>query len=299
MKKQIKKIGKKILSTFTKINPKVSGVILFIIRVKRVPNLKHPKTFNEKMTVLKLNQYSNNEKVIKCADKYEVRNFVKEKGCKEILNELYGVYNSFDEINFEQLPARFAIKCTHGCAYNIICSDKNKLNLNEAREKMNFWLKEKYGYATAELHYTKISPKIIVEKYLCNNSGKLPLDYKFYCFNGKVDCILVCSERENNVRLSYYDKNWKRINYEKEKYSSKVDISKPKNLDKMIEYAEKLSSDFPFVRADFYNDDGKIIFGELTFTPACCCNHTLSEYGDKELGKKLSLNSEEKFNEKN
>lgn len=287
MKKKIIYLGKRIMELLGKISPVFSIKTLFFIRTKKIPNLKNPKTFNEKTTVLKLNKYNNNELVTKCADKYEVRNYINEQNCGEILNKIYGVYENFDDIDFEKLPEHFALKCTHGCAYNIICSDKSKLDIEKSRKKVNKWMNEKYGYATVELHYTKIKPRIIIEKYLCDYNGKMPLDYKFYCFNGKVECVLVCSEREDKLKLSYYDTKWNRLNYEKSSWSSNQNIKKPKNLNEMIRYAEKLSKHFPFVRVDLYNDNGKIIFGELTFTPACCCAPYYSKYGDKELGKKL------------
>lgn len=281
-------LGKKFMEWLTKISPEFSCKMLYLFRTKKWPNLKNPKTFNEKATLLKLNNYNNDRLVIKCADKYAVREYINDNGCINILNKLYGVYDNFDEINFNKLPNKFVIKCTHGCAYNIICSDKKNFNIDEARNKVNGWMKEKYGYATTELHYTKIYPRIIIEKYLCDRNGKMPIDYKFYCFNGKVECVLVCSERDDKLKLSYYDTSWNRLNYEKKEWSSKKEIKKPKNLDEMIKYAEKLSKEFPFVRVDFYDDDNKIIFGELTFTPACCCAPYYSKTGNKELGKMLN-----------
>ena len=166
MKKSIIYMSKRFFELLTKISPLLSCKLLYFIRTKKIPNLKKPITFNEKTTYLKLNNYSKNDLVVKCADKYEVRKYVEDKGYSKLLNELYGVYDNFDEIDFEKLPNKFALKCTHGCAYNIICSDKSKFNKEEARKKVNKWMKEKYGYATTELHYTKIKPKIIIEKYL-------------------------------------------------------------------------------------------------------------------------------------
>lgn len=289
MKTTTIKLGKKILSLISNISPSLNAKILFMLRTHKIPNLKKPKTFNEKTTYLKLYKYNNDQRVSLLADKYSVRKFIEDKGYGDILNELYGVYNNFDEIDFNKLPNKFALKCTHGCAYNIICDDKEKLNKEKAKSKIDEWLKEKYGYATSELHYTKIKPRIIAEKYLCDENGLMPKDYKMYCMNGKVNCILVCSERDNKLKLSYYDNNWNRLKYEKEEWSSKIDIEKPKNLNKMISIAEDLSKDFPFVRVDFYNDNGNIIFGELTFTPACSCAPYYNNYGNNYLGKQLKL----------
>ena len=289
MKRVAVDFGKKILAIFGKMSPKFNAKFLFLMRTHEWPNLRNPRTFNEKTTWLKLNDYNGNSLVSKCADKYLVREYVENKGCGEILNELYGVYDNFDEIDFAQLPDRFALKCVHGCAYNIIVDDKGKLDVDNARKRIKKWQKEKYGYATSELHYTRIKPRIIVEKNLCGKDGKMPLDYKFYCMNGEVKCVLVCSERDDKLRLSYYDLEWNRLPYEKKSWSSRKDIEKPKNLKKMKEYAEKLSEGFPFVRVDLYNDNGKIIFGELTFTPACSCAPYYSEEGEKQLGRMLEL----------
>lgn len=285
----IKKVGKNIFEILSKISPKFSAIVLYIYRTKEIPKLKNPVNFNEKMTKLKLENYNKNNQISVLSDKYAVRKYVEEKGCKEILNELYGVYDNAEEINFDVLPDKFAIKCTHGCAYNVICKDKEKLNIEKTKKKLNTWLHEKYGYATQELHYLKVNPRIIVEKYLCDENDKMPLDYKIYCFKGKPKCILVCSEREEKLKLSYYDLNWNRIKYEKDNWSSSKDIKKPDNLQSMILYAEKLSGDFPFVRVDLYNDNGKIIFGELTFTPACCCAPYYSKEGNENLGNLMDI----------
>ena len=145
------------------------------------------------------------------------------------------------------------------------------------------------GLKFSELHYTKIKPRIIIEKYLCDENDKMPLDYKFYCMNGEIECILVCSERDEKLKLSYYNQKWERLNYEKKEWSSKKNIEKPKKLKEMIEISKKLSKEFPFVRVDLYCNSEQIIFGELTFTPACCCAPYYNEFSNIELGKKLKI----------
>ena len=147
----INKIGKKIFEILTKISPKFSAIILYIYRTKEIPNLKNPKNFNEKTTLLKLS-YSDNELVSKCSDKYAVREYVKEKGLGNLLNDLYYVYDKVEDIDFDKLPNQFALKCTHGCAYNVICDNKETLDIEETKKKLNGFLKEKYGLATQELH---------------------------------------------------------------------------------------------------------------------------------------------------
>lgn len=283
MKKCIIFISKRFMELLTKISPRLSCSILYIIRTHELPHYKKPRNFNDKTTILKLNDYQDNELVIKCTDKYEVRKYIENLGYSNILNELYGVYNSFEEIDFNKIPNKFALKCTHGCAYNIICNDKKKLDIAKTKKKIDKFMKEKYGYATSELHYLKIKPRIICERYLCDENDKMPMDYKIYCFNGIAKCILVCSERDTVLKLNMYDLSWNELPYIKEKYTNKKSISKPLNLKKMLRIAEDLSKPFPFVRVDLYNDNGKIIFGELTFTPACCCAPYYSKIGNNVL----------------
>lgn len=283
-----KQIPKRILAAVTVISPTLSCYILYYSRMKTIPNLRNPKNFNEKMTVLKLRHYPNNKLVTLCSDKLGVRDYVKSKGYEYILNDLYGSYDNVDEISFDNLPQEFALKCTHGCAYNIICKDKNTLNVSDAKKQLGKWLNERYGYATQELHYTKIPPRIICEKYLCED-GKMPIDYKFFCFNGKVRSILVCSERETTLKFNWFNTKWEEQLFSKASYRSKEEIHPPKELDEMLKIAETLSKDFPFVRVDLYNPKGRIIFGELTFTPACCCAPYFSEEGLTRLGSYLAL----------
>ena len=154
----IKKIGKKFFEILTKISPKFSTTILYILRTKEIPNLKNPKNFNEKTTLLKLS-YANNELVSKCSDKYAVREYVEKKGLGKLLNDLYYVYDKVEDIDFDKLPNQFALKCTHGCAYNIICEDKSKLDEKKAKAMLNKYMKEKYGLATRRITLFKYKTK--------------------------------------------------------------------------------------------------------------------------------------------
>lgn len=283
----VKKIAKSILGFLNKIsNDKFGSTLLYIVRTYQIPHYKNPRNFNDKTMNLKFS-YKNNNLVIKCTDKYEVRKYIKEKGCEEILNDLYGVYEKPEEIHFEKLPNKFVLKCTHGCAYNIICKNKNELNIKNIKNKLDKWMKEKYGWATGEIHYTKIKPRIICEKFIETKNSELPIDYKFYCFNGICKGILVCSEREKKLKLNFFDTDWNELDYIKDYERGNKKIKKPENLKEMIRYAEKISKEFQFVRVDLYSNDKKIIFGELTFTPACCCAPYYSKIGNTELGKEL------------
>ena len=232
-----------------KISPKFIYKRIYKKSQGKTLNLKNPKLFNEKLMWLELNN-KNNDLMVKCTDKYDVRQYVKDKGCGEILNELYGLYNDANEINWDELPKKFVLKCTHGCGFNIICNDKSKLDKKETIKKLNKWKSKRFGYETVELHYTKIKPRIICEKYLETDSGILPNDYKIYCFNGVPKLILVCTERVTKTRLDFFDLDWNVLDIGKEEYKSKVVPKKPENLEKMIEYAKKLSEQFEFVRVD-------------------------------------------------
>jgi len=279
----------KIKSVFGRLFPVSYSKFLFRIRQGYKLNLKDPKDFNEKLMWLKLNLYFKDENVWKCSDKFEIRKYALKKGIsEENMPNILGVYNDSKEINYDLLPEKFALKCSHGCGFNIICTDKSKLDFENANKKLNNWLKTKFGYHSAENHYTHIKPCIIVEEYIDSNLG-LPYDYKLYCFNGKPKLVLVCSNREKELNLNYFDLDWNELPYGKEIYRSSEKIEKPTKLNEMIKIAKILSKDFPFVRIDFYQYKDKAILGEMTFTPAQCTATYYSELGLKELGKLLNI----------
>ena len=235
-------------------------------RVGREVNLENPKKFNDKLQWLKLNWYD--PLAVKCADKYAVREFVKEKIGEKYLNELYGVYNSVEEIDIDKLPQQFVLKCTHGSGFNIICKNKGEMNWRKEKKKIKKWLKTNFYWHTREWVYKDIEPKIICEKYLKDKNNNPPNDYKIFCFNGEAKLIQVDFNKFNSHKRNLYEYNsgWKFIDAEIEcPNHPKRDISELKNLDKMLELSEILSDEFPHVRVDFYNIEGEIIFGELTF----------------------------------
>lgn len=227
-------------------------------------DLENPKTLSEKMMWLRV--YDNTPLKTKCADKYEVREYVKEKIGEEYLIPLLGVYDDFDEIDFDKLPNQFVMKCNHGCGYNIIVKDKNNFNKEEAKEKINTWLKEDFGAKFGEIHYSSIKPRIIIEEYIENIDGDIE-DFKYFAFDGKVHSIMYCTDRASGVvKNSFFDLNWKNLYFHYFGELLTKEVEKPKNFELMNEIAEKLSKDFKHVRVDLYNIEGKIYFGELTFT---------------------------------
>ena len=259
----MKKLLKEILY---RMPPKTAHKILYYYTFKKRLNLKNPQNFNEKLQYLIVNEYD--EVQTRLADKYLLHKYIDEKGYNELLPKLYGVYDNADEINFDELPNKFVLKTNHGSGEIFVCKNKNKFDIEKTKEKLNKSLKTNFAKQSLEYHYAKIKPKIICEQYLEDGKNELPIDYKFYCFNGKADCILICSNRSEKLKLDYYDLNWSKKDYSTKEYKSGKDFEKPKNLEKMIEIAEKLSKEFKFVRVDLYNINGKIYLGELTFTPA-------------------------------
>lgn len=280
-----------IIKRLTYLSPKLVSKIRYKQSLGRKLNLKNPQEFNEKLMWLKLNTYYKNSLVTKCADKVRVREYVEKCGCKEILIDCIGIYKNAGEIPWEKLPQQFVLKCNHGASYNIICTDKSKLDIKKADEKLSRWLKIDYSLFYAEMQYHDIKPCIICEKYLKPVKGELPDDYKVYCFHGKAECIMVCRERENgSTKFYFFDPEWNWLKWDVHTtVEFENDIKCPECLRELLEYAEKLSKNFPFVRVDFYVLEDKIYFGEMTFTPYGCTDPDYTEIGNRELSKRLQL----------
>lgn len=274
-------------------NDKLYLKILYYSRIGKRLNLKNPTTFNEKLQWLKI--YDRNPLYTRLADKYEVRKYIEEKIGEEFLIPLISVYNSVDEIKFENLPNKFVLKTTHDSGGIIVCTDKNNIDEKYIRYKLNKSLKKNYFYHGREWPYKDIKPRIICEKYMEDTNSKDLKDYKFMCFNGKVKCILVCSERNSSegVKMDFYDDKWKIINMRRYgRRSSNELIIRPKNLEKMIEISEELSSEIAFLRVDFYEINDKLYFGELTFYPASGMDKFEPENYDDILGTWLNIDSD-------
>lgn len=283
-------IAKKIVSATTHISPKLASRIIYKIHTGKNLHLKNPILFNEKLMYLKLNDYKNNELVTMCSDKLQLDKYTSANGYKGLTNKIIKVYDKASDIDFDELPTKFALKCNHGCKFNIIVDDKKSIDEEWVRKTLDKWVKTKHGYVTAEPHYFKISPKIYAEEYIEGENGEFPNDYKVYVFNGKAKCILVCTNRKAGLEQKLFDLDWNELDYLKEDVVTKKKILKPKNLSKMIKISEKLAVPFRFVRVDFYETKNNLILGELTFTPARCCDNDYNEKGNIELGKMLDLN---------
>ena len=255
----------------TGISPKLSVSILYRIYHHQKLNLNNPKTLDEKIQWMKLNYYTNNALVEQCADKYRVREYVKDCGCEELLNPLLGVYHHANEIDWNALPDKFVLKWNFGCGGNVVCKDKKSLDIAQTIRELNRFEKIKFHLIAAEPQYD-FKPKLIVcEQFIETDDGHSPVDYKFYCFNGKAQYVLCCLGRGEQQKPSFYffNRQWElqRLNKMGQLAPEGFTIPKPEGMDQLFDYAEKLSKPFPFVRADFYLEKGKCYFGELTFTP--------------------------------
>lgn len=250
-------------------------------------NKENIKYFGEKIQWLKL--YGKIDKYNDYVDKYLVRNYVKEKIGEEYLIPLLGVYNNAEEIDYSKLPSEFVIKINNGSAMNIIVKDKNNINIKKINKKLNKWLKIDYSKIKKEYQYKNVQRKIIIEKYMVDLSGEL-IDYKFFCFDGQPLFVKADLDRFTEHKVNFYDMNWNFINMREAFYKNSDQIvPKPKNFEKMIELAKRLSEDFQFVRVDLYDIDGKIYFGELTFTPASGKNPFLPLDKDEKIAGMIKL----------
>jgi len=230
-------------------------------------DFKNPKSFHEKLQWIKL--YYRNPLYTKLADKFGVRSYVEEKVGSSILTNLFGVYENPMDIEWNELPNRFVIKTTHGCGWNIICKDKNKLDPEKATQRLSEWLNLNY-YAievSREWQYKNIPPKIIIEEYLEGDEKYGLLDYKFWCFGGDPAFIDVDFDRFTEHKIGLFNKNWEVLNWSISKWSSDVMLEKPKHLEDMLNIAKKLSEGIPFCRVDLYYFNQTIYFGEITLCP--------------------------------
>ena len=265
-------------------------VMYFCHFCKRL-NIDCPEDFNEKIQWLKL--YYRNNLYVTCADKYAVREFVREKIGEKQLNKCIGVYERIDDIKFTELPERFALKATHGSGWNIVCSDKRKLNWKSACRRMRRWLKSDFSRVGREWQYHEIKPRVICEAFMEESDGSSLVDYKLYTFKGDVKYIAVeFNGNDGRHYINIYDSGWKFQPDKKLAAPNAPHLMQdiPGCLEELKEVARKLSADFPMCRVDLYVVGGKkIIFGELTFTPGKGCNAFSPQTFCDELGNYIEL----------
>ena len=261
----MKNICTKIYRKILRILPtRIALYLIYFRGYKKVLNLKKPETWGEKIQWLKL--YGGLEELSQYVDKYEVRKYIKQTIGEEYLNELYGVYDSVEEINFELLPNKFVLKSTNGSGSILICKNKSNFNFKYAKKVMKKWLKDDYSKEKKEPQYKNVKNRIIIEKYIENENESLT-DYKFYCFDGKVKYYAVFYDRFTNKSIDIYSTEKGKLEGIKtcNIQNSNYDVNK-EEINEMIKLSEKLGEKFTCVRVDFYYIKGKPIFGELTFT---------------------------------
>lgn len=253
-------------------------------------DLSNLKTFNEKIQWLKLFDHNNLYTIL--ADKYLVREYVKDKIGEQYLTKLYNVWDSANLIDFDQLPEQFVLKTNHASGTNIICSNKNALGeIDLVVKKLNKWLKIDYHLLGKEWAYKNIKRKIICEELLTMPNGEDLVDYKFMCFNGKCEYIFICSNRysENGLNVDFYDTKWEKQPFQRHYPNSNIVHKRPNCLDKMIELANKLSESIPFVRVDFYLIENRIVFGEMTLYPGSGFEEFTPFEWDEKIGCLLNI----------
>lgn len=289
-KKKIKTVQRAFYAALSYLSPKLNTELLFLKKFGRLPDLKTPATLNEKLLKLKLERYGTDPLVRRCADKYRVRDFVAERGCADTLNRLIAVYDRVEQIDWDALPERFAMKWNFGCGYNLICADKSALDVAAAEKQLKKWEKEPFWAYYSELQYRNVEKKLIVEEYIGGDNGALPEDYKFYCFHGRAYCVMLCEGREEGwPRFYFFDRDFSllRINRDSQAAPEGFSLPKPEGLEQAFRIADQLSEGFPFVRVDLYLTGGDVRFGEMTFTPAAALDNKRLPETDLMFGEML------------
>ena len=272
--------------------------IQYRIKFGRKLDLKNPKRFTEKMQWYKINY--KNPLMIQCVDKHDVREFIRSKGLEQILVHSYGVYSSIDEIDFDSLPNRFVLKDTLGSGGNsVIICDKSKDKYPEVIvERLSHWVNRNAHIKDGGRewpYYEGKQPRILVEEYIEPENSSIGLvDYKFFCFDGKVEFVYAMCDRKlgDSIKVGIFDRNFKKLKVSRVGDPDlPVKIQKPANFDRMVEIAELLASEFPHVRVDLYNNRGIVNFGELTFYNASGYMKYDPDSFDYYIGKKFKLES--------
>lgn len=252
-------------------------------------NLKAPQTFNEKIQWLKIN--NRNDIYSLMVDKYEVKQYVASIIGDQYIIPTIGIWDNFDEIDFELLPEQFVLKCTHDSGGVVICRDKKTFNYQSARKLISKCMKRNYYWSSREWPYKNVKPRIIAEPYLEDRETETLNDYKFFCFNGTVKCYKIDFNRFTNHQANYYDRNNNLLPFGEVDFppAPSASISIPNSISEMIELSEKLAEGQPFIRIDFYYVNGRTLFGEITFYPATGFGRIEPEEWDSILGDWIDL----------
>ena len=253
-------------------------------------NLKNPQTFNEKLQWLKL--YDRKREYIKIVDKFEVKEYISDKIGKEYIIPTLGVWDKFDDIDFDALPKQFVLKCTHDSGSVVICRDKSKFDAEAAKKKLARKLKSNLFWHGREWPYKNVKPRIIAEQFMEDEKTSELRDYKFFFFDGAVKALFIATDRQKEgeeVKFDFFDPDFNRLQFRQGHPNATVLPDKPLCFEKMKELAAKLSVGIPHVRVDFYEVNGKIYFGEMTFFHFCGIVPFNPEEWDKKFGDWITL----------
>lgn len=253
-------------------------------------NLDNPRTFNEKLQWLKL--HDRKTLYTKMVDKYEVKQYVAELIGDDYIIPTLGVWNHFDEIDFDKLPNEFVLKCTHDSGSTVICTDKKIFDKNKAKKVLERAIKHNFYYKGGfEWPYKNVKPRIIAEKYMIDRLSDGLTDYKLMCFNGKVECTFTCTGRnsERGLHVTFYDREWRKMPFARHYPVEKEPMPKPKNYEKMVRLAETLATQLNFARIDFYDINENVFFGEITFFPGNGYEEFTPKEWDYKIGDWLNL----------
>lgn len=234
--------------------------------MRKFPDLKNPKSYNEKLQWLKLNDI--HPEYSRIVDKAEAKIYVKEvlgEDAEQFIIPTLGVWNSFDEIDFDKLPNQFVLKTTHDSGGVVVVKDKATMKIKDVRAKIERSMKNNFFYEHREYPYKSIKPRIIAEKYMVDESGTELKDYKFFCFNGEPKMLFVATDRPFDTRFDFFDTDFQHLPFKQGHPLATKKITKPVGFEKMLDLSRQLSKGFPHVRVDLYDINGFIYFGELTF----------------------------------
>ena len=258
--------------------------------MRKFPNIDNPTTYNEKLIWLKL--HDKHDEYTQLVDKYEVKDIVRKLIGDEHIIPTIGVWDSFEEIDFDKLPNQFVLKTTHDSGGVVVCTNKSKLDIEKAQIKLEKSLRHNFFYEHREYPYKNVKPRIIAEKYMVDESGTELKDYKFFCFDGKCKMLFIATDRSiDDVKFDFFDTDFNHLPFKQGHPWSTKEIKKPAGFDKMIELAEKLAKGYRHVRVDLYDINGKIYFGELTFFHFAGKTPFIPSEWDTKIGEWLTLPS--------
>lgn len=291
----IVKLKSSLLWTFDFILVKISPLINdnmyvkwhYYFRMHKFPNLKCPKTYNEKLQWLKLNDI--HPEYTQMVDKYEVKEYIRKKIGEEHVIPTLGVWDTFDEIDFNSLPNQFVLKTTHDSASVAVVKDKSMMDVKRMRKMFNKRLRKNFYFYHREYPYKEVKPRIIAEKYMVDESGYELKDYKIFCFDGEPKMLYVATDRPVDTRFDFFDTEFNHLPFKQGHPLATKEIRKPVGFEKMMEISRKLSKGILHVRVDLYDINGNIFFGELTFFHLSGCVPFEPEEWDYKVGEWLKL----------